>query len=43
MHSGVEVCILMDLLFGVVSRVGSGIVVLVGVDVLQVEGAVLGV
>jgi len=33
----------MELSVGVVSRVGSGIGVLGGVDVLQVEGAALGV
>ena len=42
LYSGVEVCVLM-LSLGVVSRVGPGIDVLGGVDVLQVKGAVLGV
>jgi len=37
------VCVLMELSLGVVGRVGPSIGVLVGMGVLQVEGAVLGV
>jgi len=43
MDSCVEVDVLVEFAIGVVSRVGSGIGVLGGVDVLQAEGTVFGV